>query len=117
MPNLAFDFSIPPVDPRREGCTAPVQGKTATSDAVKNRRAGHAQAAALAKSQQHWVLSCYQDYGPMTDAEVRDALGWERSTVNARRNELMKAGLVQEVGSKKNLQTGVQNTLYGLVQP
>ena len=46
---------------------------------------------------------------------VMKRLRLERSTINARRNELMKRGLVQAVGSKKNAQTGITNTLWGRV--
>lgn len=60
------------------------------------------------------LMTLYRQKGPQTDQEAADALGIQRSTVNARRAELVKRGLVQAVGTSKNMATGVNNTLWGL---
>ncbi len=56
--------------------------------------------------------------GPRTDSEMADLLQVQRSTVNARRAELIKQGVVngQSCGTRKNQQTGVSNTLWQLVK-
>lgn len=62
------------------------------------------------------LLSAYALHGPLSDAEAAKHLGVERSTINARRAELRRRGLVCAQGTKKNDATGVTNTLWGLVK-
>jgi Fic family protein len=60
------------------------------------------------------LLTAYQQRGPLTDSEASKVLGVERSTINARRSELVRRGLVEAVGSAKNPETGVRNTRWGI---
>jgi len=60
------------------------------------------------------LLAAYKQSGPLTDAEVAERTGLMRTSVIPRRRELMKRGLVVEVGSRKNEQSGVTNTTFGL---
>jgi hypothetical protein len=48
----------------------------------------------------------------MTDAEMASYLKLERTTVNARRNELVEAGRVIAAGKKKNPRSGMTNTVW-----
>lgn len=61
------------------------------------------------------LMTAYRERGALTDAEAALVLGIERSTINARRAELVKRGLVRAVGTKKNESTGVSNTTWGFV--
>lgn len=60
------------------------------------------------------MLALYRTVGPLTDAEMATALGIERSSVNARRALLVRLGLVEAAGIKKNAQTGIGNTVWQL---
>ena len=60
------------------------------------------------------LLTIYRQRGPLTDAEAADAMRVDRTTVNARRNELVSRGLVARVGTKKNALTHISNTTWGL---
>lgn len=60
------------------------------------------------------LLTAYRQHGPLTDAEMAERIGIQRSTVIPRRRELMARGLVVEVGHRKNPQSGVTNTTFGL---
>ena len=54
---------------------------------------------------------------PRTDAEMAEWLGVQRSTINARRAELIAMGLVEDMKrTRKNPVTGVSNTLWGLTE-
>lgn len=97
----------------------PVAGASAIAREAESpqetRRAG-LQAASLHKANL-WsrMLTLYAG-GPMTDEEMRIALRVDRSTVNARRNELIALGKVRKTGtSRVNPKTGVPNHLWGLV--
>jgi predicted ArsR family transcriptional regulator len=59
------------------------------------------------------LLALYRQHGPLTDREAARRLDVERTTINARRNELVKLGLVTSHGSKR-ADTGIRNTLWGL---
>lgn len=61
------------------------------------------------------LLTLYRQSGPLTDAEAAQALEIDRSTINARRNELRRRGLVEAVGTKRNEHTGISNTTWGLL--
>jgi len=61
------------------------------------------------------LLTAYAQRGPMNDREMAAFLGLERTTVNARRNELVKRALVMPYGKRK-AETGINNTQWGLTQ-
>ena len=61
------------------------------------------------------LLAMYQKHGDLTDQDMEDVTGIDRSTVIPRRRELMKQGLVIQVGHRKNPRTGISNTTYGRV--
>lgn len=58
------------------------------------------------------LLTLYRQRGPLTDKEAAQALGVERSTINARRNELVKRGLVTAVGVRRSEDTRINNTTW-----
>lgn len=60
------------------------------------------------------LLTIYRQQGPLTDAEAAERTGLMRTSIIPRRRELMRRGLVVETGFKKNEQTGVRNTTFGL---
>jgi CRP-like cAMP-binding protein len=63
------------------------------------------------------LLDHYAQYpAGLTDQEMATLLGVERSTVNARRSELVKAGLVSCCGSRVNDRTQVRNTAWTLTE-
>jgi len=59
------------------------------------------------------LLTAYRQRGPLTDAAAAQVLGVERTTINARRAELRRRGLVQAVDTVKGAH-GVANTRWGL---
>ncbi len=61
------------------------------------------------------LLALYRGHGPLTDARAAFLLRLERTTINARRNELVKLGLVRAVDTEKNDTTGIRNVRWGLV--
>lgn len=60
------------------------------------------------------LLTLYREHGPLIDAEAAAGLGVERSTINARRAELVKRGLVKRYYNIKNETTGIMNSAWGL---
>ncbi len=60
------------------------------------------------------LLTLYRERGPMADWEAADLLCLYRSTINARRNNLIARGLVQAIDTAKNPKTGISNTRWGL---
>jgi len=55
-----------------------------------------------AETQRDQVLEVLRQASePLTNREIATALGLEPSTVSARRNELIKMGLVRQVGRRK----------------
>ena len=48
------------------------------------------------------VFNVIKEYGPMTDQEVADRLGWTINRVTGRRNELVDEGYVRMIGTKQN---------------
>lgn len=92
--------------------TAPFSGSTPLS---KHTSWLGAQSAAERIGRQSLeLLTAYRERGPLTDAEAAEVLNVERSTINARRNELVQRGLVEAIGTKENPQTGVQNVTWYL---
>jgi hypothetical protein len=92
----------------------PFQGETTLARHCSHQGAEHAKHDA--GNQCARMRALYLLRGPMTDQEMADALGIQRSTVNARRWDLIKRGHVQAVDTVKNHKTGVRNTRYGLIQ-
>ena len=88
------------------------------------RRAGLVKAGERRETLQHRLLRTYAERSHgntdasrgLTDAEVKDLMGVERSTVNARRAELMKLGLVEAKNIRPNLKSHVFNTVWGLTE-
>lgn len=76
--------------------------------------AGAANAQARASNQTLRYLELLAKRGPTTDAEAAKILGWERSTVNARRVPLRDRGIVRAVDTIENPETGVRNVRWGL---
>ncbi len=59
------------------------------------------------------LLSLYRADGPLTDVQAAKGLSVERTTICARRNELVRLGLVRAVDSIKG-EHGISNTRWGL---
>ena len=59
------------------------------------------------------LLALYASHGPLTDAEAAGLLEVGRSSINSTRGNLVRLGLVHAVGTKKNPETGVNNTTWG----
>lgn len=92
--------------------TLPFQGSESIARHCSHQ--GAVSAAERAGRQAVAILALYQQRGPLTDAEVAEALGIQRSSVNARRAALAKLQLVRSWGTKKNAATGVNNVIWGL---
>lgn len=60
------------------------------------------------------LLTAYRSYGDLTDVEMEQKTGVQKSSVIPRRRALMARGLVQEIGHRKNPATGISNTTFGL---
>lgn len=58
------------------------------------------------------LLDLYRVEGPLTDWEAHKRLGWERTTVIARRHGLKHR--VEKLGTRKNPDSGIENDVYGL---
>lgn len=65
------------------------------------------------KLQEQMLLEAYNSFGAMSDREACYRLQWEApSVVSARRNGLMKRGLVKELG-EKTAETGKRVSVWG----
>ncbi len=62
------------------------------------------------------VLTAYGEHGELTDIDVERLTGIQKSSVIPRRRSLQLRGLVMELGTKKNEESGRSNTTYGLVR-
>lgn len=111
MDQGGFDFAAEPVDPRSEP-VPPSRGNTTRTKHCSEMGALDVQHRVGA--QHETLLKAYRTHGDLTDAEMEEWAGIDRSTVIPRRHELMKRGLVVEVGTRKNVRTGVSNTTFGL---
>lgn len=60
------------------------------------------------------LLRAYREHGLLTDWEMAQRLGWERTTVIPRRHTLVRLGQVQKVGTRKNPDSGIANDVYGV---
>jgi hypothetical protein len=61
------------------------------------------------------LLQLYAEYGPLTDAQAASWMHVERSTVCARRNELVKRSLVKDIDTVKG-DHGIRNVRWGLLR-
>ncbi len=82
-----------------------------TPQSQHTSRAGAEDAAGRALPQTIRYLRCLKDHGGLTDLEAAKLLGLERSSINARRVPLMKAGIVVSCGFRKG-PTGVKNCVW-----
>ena len=82
--------------------------------ALECSRAGALAASERVGRQGLALLALYRRYGPLTDAESALRLGVERSTINARRNELVRLLLVTRHDTARNEKSGLRNTTWGL---
>lgn len=60
------------------------------------------------------LLNLYRRLGALTDQEAADALHLDRTTINARRSELIKQGHVVRIGTRKNARTHITNSTWGV---
>lgn len=88
----------------------PFSGKSPQSRHASRSGAEHAKDRALPQTVRY--LQILKDHpNGLTDREAADLLMIERSTVNARRSELVKADLVYADGFRKG-DSGVVNTVW-----
>lgn len=69
-----------------------------------------------ADKQQDLLILMYKQWGPLSDRQMAGRTGIERSTINARRNELVNKGAVVEWDKERDEQTGVRVQRYGLAE-
>lgn len=62
------------------------------------------------------LLSFYKLKGAMSDRQASYLLGWSPAHVSARRNDLVKAGLVCEMGKKKDPDTNKLVMCWGEIK-
>lgn len=77
-------------------------------------RAGAEDAKARSASQIVRYLSALKEHGGLTDLEASKLLNIDRTSVNARRATLVKAGLVVASGETRPGPTGVKNCVWRL---
>lgn len=114
--NLLDLCTDPPVDPSRVSPTGqPLPPIAPSPDRIAKHASsmGALAAQSVAGAQMQRLLDAYKQHGPLTDLEAEDHTGIQRSSVIPRRRALIKQGLVQEIGSKKE-RTGITNTTWGL---
>lgn len=119
--SLTFDFAPPLADVSKIGPCGeplpPVQGK-ATGAALHCSAMGALKAKGFAAFQREKLLAAYETHGPLTDHEMEAETDIDRSSVCARRNELIKLGQVEKDAGRVRLNptTGVNNTLWRLTR-
>lgn len=69
-----------------------------------------------ADKQQDLLILMYRQWGPMSDRQMAGRTGIERSTINARRNELVSKGAIVEWDKQRDEQTHVMVQRYGLAE-
>lgn len=69
-----------------------------------------------ADKQQDLLILMYRQWGPMSDRQMAGRTGIERSTINARRNELVSKGAIIEWDKQRDEQTHVMVQRYGLAE-
>lgn len=92
----------------------PFSGSTPLSQHTS--RHGAEDAAPRALSQTVRYLAALKAYGGLTDAEAAKLLNVERTSINARRAPLVKAGLVVPNGTRPWPTGKVQNVVWCLAQ-
>lgn len=75
-------------------------------------RAGAEDAAPRALSQTVRYLAALRTYGGLTDAEAAQRLGLERSSINARRAPLVRAGIVRSNGFRPGPTGKIKNVVW-----
>lgn len=77
---------------------------------------GALKAKGFAAFQREKLLAAYETHGPLTDHEMEAETEIDRSSVCARRNELIRLGHVEKDDGRVRLNptTGVNNTLWRL---
>lgn len=100
-------FPVPaPVDPHHEAVKrAPYQKSSATSKAGADAVQGKL------SRQCAQLLDLYVCEGPLSDWDCHLILGWERTTVTARRHGLGEQ--VKKMGKRVNPDSGILNDVYG----
>lgn len=68
------------------------------------------------EAQTQRLLGLYLSSGPMSDRKASYITGWERGTVSARRNDLIKLGRVCELGKERDEDTGKTVTVWGVIR-
>lgn len=61
------------------------------------------------------VLEVITKFGPQTNSEMAEKLGWTINTVTPRTNELVKKKLLREIDRRKCYVTGRQAIVWGKV--
>lgn len=62
------------------------------------------------------LMGLYSSFGAMSDREASYRTGWAPAHVSARRNDLVKKGLVMEMGKKKDKHTGKLVCNWGVIK-
>lgn len=68
------------------------------------------------EAQAQRLLTLYRLKGAMSDRQASYLTGWDRAHVSARRNDLLKQGLVCEMGKKKDVDTGKLVSVWGEIK-
>jgi len=95
-----------------EPLSLPFQGSTPMS--LHCSAEGAKSAAERCGRQALALLALYRARGPLTDADAADAMGIERTSINARRNALVRLGLVEAYDTIKNARSGISNVRWQL---
>lgn len=116
QPGFAFDLPLWDVASVSAGGTRiapPHQGK-ATGAALHCSQMGAKEARVFASQQRERMMAIYAERGPVTDCEMEAIAGIDKSSICARRNELIKFGVVEKDDgrTRKNRKTGISNTLW-----
>lgn len=91
----------------------PFNGSTPPSRHTSH--AGAEDAKPRAENQTVKYLAALKAYGPLTDREAAKLLGIERTSINARRAPLVKAGIVGPQGFRRGPGRQIRNVTWGLL--
>lgn len=89
-----------------------------SGDTPPSRHTSHAgaeDAKPRAENQTIRYLAILKAHGPLTDREAAKLLGIERTSVNARRAPLVKAGIVGPKGFRRGPGRQIKNVVWGLL--
>lgn len=106
----SLDLFVAETVPPERGWKAPTSAPYAKGS--ETSKAGAKAVEAKLSRQCQELLDLYLEHGPLTDWEAKKLLGWERTTVNARRNGLGKR--ITTFGTRVNPDSGIANEVYGL---